>query len=154
MPTSHRASLDSIRSFLVALDDSEAARNALAVACELAKRTRAHVAALHVIEVPRALPLDAELATELEHGESIMRDAEALAGKYDVRLNGQILQARNAGAAVVDEAAALGADAIVLGLDYHRPYGRFELGQLPLYVLENARCQVWIIRYPPGGTAG
>jgi nucleotide-binding universal stress UspA family protein len=143
------ASLGAIRSFLVGIDGTNAASNALAVTCEIARRGHASVSALHVIEVPRSLPVDAELAGELERGETIVNNAEQLATRYDIRIDGRILQARNAGAAVVDEAAALGVDAIVLGLDYHRPYGRFELGALPLYVLENARAQVWLIRYPP-----
>jgi nucleotide-binding universal stress UspA family protein len=142
-------SLEAIRSFLVGIDGTEAASNALAVTCEIAKRSHASVAALHVIEVPRSLPVDAELAGELERGENIVNGAERLAGRYDLRIDGRILQARNAGAAVVDEAIALGVDAVVLGLDYHRPYGRFELGSLPQFVLENAPMQVWLIRYPP-----
>lgn len=145
-----RAALGAIHSFLVAIDGSEAATNALAVTCEIARRSHARVAALHVIEVPRSLPLDAELTAELEHGEAILNEAEALGRRYDVELEGRILQARHAGVAVVDEAAALEADAIVIGLDYHRPYGKFELGQVPQYALENARAQVWLIRYPPG----
>ena len=143
------APLESIRSFLVAIDGTQAATNALAVACEIARRSRAAVSVIHVIEVPRSLPLDAELMEELESGEVILGDAEQLAGRYDVKLDARILQARNVGAAIVDEAVALQPDAIVLGLDYHRPYGRFELGVLPLYVLENASAQVWLIRYPP-----
>jgi nucleotide-binding universal stress UspA family protein len=144
------ASLDAIRSFLVALDGGEASTNALVATCEIARRSHASVAALHVIEVPRSLPLEAELPAEFERGETILADAEALGRRHDVHLDGRILQARNAGVAVVDEAAALQADAIVIGLDYHRPYGKFELGQLPQYVLENARALVWLIRYPSG----
>lgn len=142
--------LEAIRTFLVAINGTKASDNALAVVCEIAHRSRARVSLLHVIEVPRSLPLDAELQFGLERGETIMGNAEVLAGQHDVKVDGQILQARNVGAAVVEEAAVLGADAIVLGLDYHRPYGRFELGSVPQYVLESARCQVWLMRYPPG----
>ena len=145
----HAAALGAIHSFLVALDGSPAAASALAVTCEIAKRSHARVAALHVIEVPRSLPLDAELPAELERGEAIISEAEALGRRNDIQLEGRILQARNSGVAVVDEAAALGSDAIVIGLDYHRPYGKFELGPLAQYVLENAQAQVWLMRYPP-----
>ena len=75
--------------------------------------------------------------------------AERLEKQMDVQLDGRIVQARDAGAAIVDEAEALHSDAIVLGVAYHRPYGRFEVGELALHVLENARAQVWLIRYPP-----
>jgi len=144
------ASLAKIRSFLVVLDGGRASTNGLAATCEVARRSHASVAALHVIEVPRTLPLEAELPAEFERGEAILSEAEALGRSYDVEVDGRILQARNAGVAVVDEAAALEADAIVMGLDYHRPYGKFELGPAPLYVLENAGALVWLIRYPGG----
>jgi nucleotide-binding universal stress UspA family protein len=140
--------LRDITSFLVPVDGTAASYNALAVACDVARRRRARVSALHVIEVPRTLPLDADLVPEAERGEEILTRAEEIADAHDVQLEGELLQAREAGQALVDEAVELGTSAIVLGLDYHqRPYRRFELGRLPQYVLANAPCEVWLIRY-------
>ena len=143
--------LAAVRSYLVAVDGTDASYNALAVACDLARRTKARVSVLYVIEVPRSLPLDADLQRELDQGESILSQAERVANDHDVEVRGTLLQARQAGHALVEEAAAEGADAVVLGLDYdyHKPFGRFELGEFPEYVLENAPCEVWLIRYPP-----
>ena len=142
--------LGAITSFLVAVDGSDASHSALAIACDVARRNHAKVTALHVIEVPRSLPLEAELEPEAERGEQILTRAEQIADAHDVQIEGALLQAREAGQALVDEAIDLGTDAIVVGLDYqHRPYGRFELGRLPQYVLANAPCQVWLIRYAP-----
>ena len=39
----------------------------------------------------------------------------------------------------------------MIGIDYHRPHGSFQLGRLPQYALVNAPCEVWLIRYPPEG---
>ena len=120
----------------------------LAVACDVAKRTGAKVAILHVIEVPRSLPVEANLAPEAVRGEEILTYAERVADEHDVQVEGALLQARDAGPALVDEALDSGAGAIVIGLDYdRRPYGRFEIGRLPRYVLANAHCEVWVIRY-------
>lgn len=146
--------LGEIKSFLVPVDGTEASYNALAVACDVARRNRARVSVLYVIEVPRSLPLDADLAPEAERGEAILTRAEEIADGHDVQLEGELLQAREAGQALVDEADEQGADAIVVGLDYHRPYGRFQLGRLPQYVLEQALCQVWLIRYAPDAGGG
>ena len=143
------ASLGAVRSFLVAIDGSPASMRALESACEVASRSHARVAALHVIEVPRALPLEAELTRELERGEAILSAAEAQGRRLDVAVEGRILQGRQAGVALVDEAQELGSDAIVIGVDYHRPYGKFELDDAARYVLENAHTEVWLIRYPP-----
>lgn len=140
--------LREITHFLVPVDGTAAAYNALAVTCDVAKRTHASVSAVHVIEVPRSLPVEAELALEAERGEEILTRAEQIADGHDIQVNGALLQARDAGPALVDEAFDIGAGAIVVGLDYHRrPYGKFVLGRLPEYVLANAHCEVWVIRY-------
>ena len=141
--------LGEVRSFLVPLDGTDASYNAFAVVCDIARRTRAKVSALHAIEVPRSQQLDASLAAETDRAEAILTRAEEIAGEHDVRVECELLQAREAGQALVDEAVDQRTDAVVVGLDYHRPYGRFELGRLPQYVLTNAPCQVWLIRYPP-----
>lgn len=140
---------DAVRSILVVVDGTPASNYALSVACETARRQHASIFALHVVEVPRRLPVDAEMSAELERGEEILAAAEAAAAKYDLKLEGNILQARNAGSAVVDEAVALRVDAVVIGLAYHRSYGRYDIGQVAQFVLENAPTQVWVIRYPP-----
>lgn len=142
--------LGKLSSFLVPVDGSDASDNALAITCDVARRKRASVTALYVIEVPRSLPLEAELEPEAERGEQILTRAEQIADAHDIQIEGALLQAREAGQALVDEAVQLGVDAIVVGLGFrHRPYGRPQLGRLPQYVLTNAPCQVWLIRQEP-----
>ena len=61
----------------------------------------------------------------------------------------QLLQARDVGAALVDEAVALGADLIVLGLPYRKRFGGdFAIGRTVPYVLQNAPCEVLVVREP------
>ncbi len=134
---------------LVPVDGSDASYHALHSACELAKLHRAKVASLYVIEVPRTLPLDADLHSEFDRGEQILSRAEEVARSHKVKLDGSMCQARQAGHAIVDEAIESDADAIVVGVDYQRPYGRFRLGRLPQYVLAHAPCEVWLFRYMP-----
>ena len=136
------------QSYLVAVDGSDAAYAALGVTCDLAKRTKASVTVLYVIEVPRSVALDAELEGDVERGEGILARAERVAAERGVTVQADLIQARQAGHAVVDEAVDRGVGAIVLGVEYHRPLGQFTLGRLPLYVLEHAPTQVWLIRYP------
>ncbi|MEX2228305.1 MAG: universal stress protein [Dehalococcoidia bacterium] len=139
-----------LKSFIVPVDGSEAAFHALDVTCEISRRVKgARVHVVHVIEVPRSLPLDAELAADAQRGETILDRAEQIGASYKVSLQADLLQARQAAHAVVDEAIERGVDAIVVGLDYHRPHGRFALGRLPSYVLEHAPTEVWLFRYPP-----
>ncbi len=142
--------LANLRSLLVPIDDSGASWQALSVACDIARRGKSRrVLAMHVIEVPRRLPLDAEMVAEFEHGDRILERAESLARAQRVDIAADLVQAREAGTAIVDEARERGVDAIVIGIDYHRPHGTFQLGRLPRYALEHAPCEVWLIRYPP-----
>ncbi|MDA0301277.1 MAG: universal stress protein [Chloroflexi bacterium] len=137
-----------VQSYLVAVDGSDAAYAALGAVCDAARRTKATVAVLYVIEVPRSLALDAELERDVDRGERILAKAEKVASDRGVSVQADLIQARQAGHAVVDEAVDRGVQSIVLGVEYHRPLGQFTLGRLPLYVLEHAPMQVWLIRYP------
>jgi nucleotide-binding universal stress UspA family protein len=133
---------------LVPTDGSPASMRAVALACNIAKRNKGKVYVIHVIEVKRSLPLDAELEPEASAGEQILLQAEKVADEHDFEVQGELLQAREAGHAVVDEAVERGVDSIILGVDYKRPFGEFQLGRLTQYVLKNAPCRVWVCRQP------
>ena len=145
-----RALID-VRSILVPCDGSSASFEALVQAVAVAKRNKGHVFVVHVIEVKRTLPLDAEMVDEAQRGEEILTEAERLAEEQDFRLEGELLQAREAGHAIVDEALERRVDAIVLGTEYKRPLGEFQMGRTTQYVLKHAPCQVWVFRMPARG---
>lgn len=134
------------KSLLVPVDGSEASIMAVEFACQQAKRTRGKVHVVHVIEVKRSLPLDAELDSDAQHGEDILAQAEAAAKRQDFEVEGDLLQARDAGHAIVDEAIEQHADTIVIGVPYRRPFGEFELGRVPSHLLKAAHCQVLLLR--------
>ena len=141
---------------------------AVALACATAKRNKGKVYVVYVIEVPRSLPLDADLSPEAVKGEEILERAERRAEEQDFQVKGELLQARDAGHAIVDEAIERSVDGIILavpapkrvagegGLAWprggkpspSRPPGEFKLGHIAQYVLENAPCQVWLLRLP------
>lgn len=137
-----------MKTLLVPTDGSRASMGAVALACNIAKRNKGTVYVVHVIEVKRSLPLDAELEPEASEGERILLEAEKVADGQDFQVQGELLQAREAGHAVVDEAVERGVDGIILGVDYKRPFGEFQLGRLTQYVLKNAPCLVWVCRQP------
>jgi nucleotide-binding universal stress UspA family protein len=137
-----------VKSILVPIDGSRASMEAVALACNIAKRSKGKVYVVHVIEVKRSLPLDADLEPEAASGEEILSRAEKVADEMDFEVEGELLQAREVGHAVVDEAAERNVDVIILGVEYERPFGEYQLGKLPQYALKNARCHVWLWRYP------
>lgn len=136
-----------IRDIVVPVDGSPASLDALALACFLAKRNKGTVYAVYVIEVARTMPLDAEMTAEAQRGEEVLAEAERKAEELDYRDNvfGELLQARDTGHAVVDEAVERGVSAIVMGVSYSREPGG-ELGSTAEYILKNAPCQVILRR--------
>ena len=128
------------------MDGSQAAMDALALACVLAKRNKGKVYAVYVIEVARTMPLDADLSPEAREGEEILARAEQVADALDFEVTGELLQARDAGHAIVDEAIERGVDAIMAGTSHSRPLGEIQLGDTAQYVLRNAPCQVIVCR--------
>ena len=115
--------------------------------CQLAKPATAELVAIHVIEVDWSHELSDELTTENEAASAVLDQAEGIAEKYHVKLTGDLLQAREVAAALVDEAIEIGADAIILGLPYRKRFGGdFAIGATIPYVFQNAPCQVIVAR--------
>jgi len=141
-----------LKTVLVPVDGSQASMEAVALACSLGKRNKGKVYVVHVIEVKRSLTLDADLSEEAARGEEILAQAEKIADDQDFEVEAALLQAREAGHAVVDEAAERHADVIIVGLEAEGPFGGFQLGRLPQYALKNAPCHVWLWRHAPEGS--
>jgi nucleotide-binding universal stress UspA family protein len=105
--------------------------------------------AIHVVEIDWTLPLDADIAGHSEEAQQVLDVAEAVAEQYKGRLDPVLLQARDVGAALVDEASERAADLLVLGLPYRKRFGGdFAIGRTIPYVLKNAACAVWVVREP------
>jgi nucleotide-binding universal stress UspA family protein len=119
------------------------------MAAELAKPLRAELVAVHVVEVGWSLPLDADIAGRSEEVQRILDAAESVAETAKMSLEPVLLQARDVGAALVDEASERDADLLVLGLPYRKRFGGdFAIGRTIPYVLKNAPCAVWVVREP------
>ena len=115
-------------------------------AVTLAKQHKAKVTAVHVIEVKWNLPLDSVLEAELERGEEILAHAEAIAEKLGTHLHTEVLQAREAAAAIVDTAVEQGSELILLGMPYRRRLGRVYVGRTVEDVYVKAPCAVLAYR--------
>lgn len=119
------------------------------VACELARGNRAELNAVHVVEVDWRHDLTEIIPGSHERASTILDLAETTAERHKVTMTTTLLQARDVGAAIVDEAVAVMADLIILGLPYtKRLGGDFRLGRVVPYVLQNAPMAVWITREP------
>jgi len=115
--------------------------------CQLAKVGNAELVAIHVIEVDWRHELSEELTTANDTASALLDMAEIIAESYKVRLTGDLLQAREVAAAIVDEAIEVGADAIIIGLPYRQRFGGdFAIGDSIPYIFQNAPCEVIVVR--------
>ncbi|HEY8602637.1 MAG TPA: universal stress protein [Thermomicrobiales bacterium] len=132
---------------LVPISGAVVDERALDIAILMARRYHSVVTAIHVVEVPQQLPLEAEMGAEVERGDRILRAATEIAAQYGYELEVELLQARAAGPAIVDEALGRGARLIVMGAIIRRRAGEVTPGRTTVpYVLKNAPCEVVICR--------
>jgi nucleotide-binding universal stress UspA family protein len=127
---------------LVPVAGSDADEEAIKLACRLAKKDKGKVWAVSVVAIKRALPLDAEIHSEIHGAEDILDRVETVAEEEDYEVETDVLQAREAGPAIVDEAVERGVDLILMGCQYKRRFGQFSLGNVVPYVLKNSPCPV------------
>jgi len=137
-----------IKKILVPLSGGSSDEKAIKLACNLAKKPKAKVCVAYVIEVERDLPLDTPVDSETEKAEEILSHAEDIAAKADYNIETDLLQARETGPAIIDEAIGKGVDLIVMGIDYKKRLGVFDLGQTVPYIFKEAHCQILLYRGP------
>jgi len=132
---------------LVPVSGDEADKEAIELACRMAKEAKGKVYVIYIIQVKRSLPLDAELELETRKGEEVLSRAEEVADEQDYKIETDLIQTREAGPAIVDEAIERNADLIIMGMGYRKRFGQFTLEDTVSYVLQNAPCRVLLLHY-------
>lgn len=136
---------------LVPINGTANDEHAMRIAINLTRRSRAAIYVIYVVEVKLALPLDAQLPAEVAHGEAAIQRCEAVCQAENVSIEAELLQARDASAAIVDEAAQRQIDVIIMAAGGRIRRGEFTLGHTVPYVLRHAACEVWLVRRPFAG---
>jgi nucleotide-binding universal stress UspA family protein len=130
------------KKILVPVVGSDADAETIRLACRLAKKDKGKVWAVSVVTIKRALPLDAEIDSEIKKAEAILDKVEDVASEEDYEVETDVLQAREVGPAIVDEAVERGVSLILMGVAYKQRFGQFSLGNVAPYVLKNSPCPV------------
>jgi len=139
------------QNILVPVSGTEADEEAIRLACRLARGDKARVLAVYVIPIERTLPLDTEIETEVQKAEGILDRMESVAGEQNYVIETDLLQARDVGPSIIDEAVEREVDLILMGVTYIRSFGQFSLGTVIPHVLKNAPCRVILYhQYTPG----
>jgi nucleotide-binding universal stress UspA family protein len=134
---------------LIPINYSSHSERAFRWACHMAKDARALLLALHVIEVPLEMALEAEVTEEIEAAEKLLTHFEQIARREQKpRLEARCVRARRVGAAVAKEAEIEQVDLVIVGIPFNRRLGQYHLGNTGSYVFQHASCQVLLWREP------
>lgn len=135
---------------LVPVVGTKADEEAIRLACRLTKKNKGRIWAVYVITIKRTLPLDAEMEPEIKKAEAILDHIEKVAEEEDCEIETDLLQAREAAPAIIDEAVERQVNLILMGVTYGRRFGQFSLGNVVPDVLKNAPCRVILNHQPTG----
>jgi nucleotide-binding universal stress UspA family protein len=122
---------------------------AVQLACNLSrmvKKSKCHILVLYVIQVQRSLPLDASIDSEISKAEQTLARIEDQMVDCTCEVDTDILQARDIGVAIVDEAVEKQMDLVIIGAGYKKRFGMSGLGPTALTVLKDAPCPVIVVR--------
>lgn len=136
----------------VIVDGKRLDKELVRLACFMAKRGKRKIHLVHIIEVPRTLPLKATLTKESENADKLLTEAMTIADELGCEAIAEVVQTRDAGPAIVDEAKDHGCALILLGLVRNANKGSgsgSDLGKTIPFVLANAPCRVWVVQDPP-----
>ena len=134
------------RRVLVPLAGASVDADVIRIAVALTKAMRAEIIAVHVIEVRWNLALDAVLEAETERGEVLLESATKVAAQAGAKIETELLQAREASAAIIDTARDREVDLILLGMPFRRRMGRVYVGKTVTEVYVGAPCAVLAYR--------
>ncbi len=141
--------IPAFRRAVIALNGGPSDARIVRLTADYARLSKAELVAVHVVEIDWTLPLDADIAGRSEEVQRVLDLAETIAEESKVTMEPVLLQARDVGAAIVDEAVERDADLVVLGVPFRTRFGGdFAIGRTIPYVLQNAPCTVWVVREP------
>ena len=136
------------RRIMAPINGSPTDDEAVRLACRLARRARARVNVVTVLEVKRSLALGTVQDADTEKAEALLQRAKQVGDELDTDVETELLQAREAGPAIVDEISEWGADLVVIGLPFRQRFGEFYMGKTAPYVLRHAPCRAILFREP------
>lgn len=136
------------KKILVPIGGASVDPDVVRLAITLGQRSKSEITAIHVIEVRWNLALDAVMNDELDRGEELLASASRVAEQSGGAVKTELLQAREAAAAIVDTARAQGTDLILMGMPYRTRLGKVYVGRTVQDVYVTAPCAVLAYREP------
>lgn len=119
----------------------------LQTAAQLARLHNAKLTAVHVIEVPLAMPIDVAMQKREQLGEEALRRAQAVAGEYHVTIELELIRARSIGMAISNLVETGHFDLVILGVSGEEFKDREFFAKEARKILADAPCRVLFCRH-------
>lgn len=139
-----RALSEMVGSIIVVFADEIHSEHMMVLAARLARRQRAELFAVYVIEVPLELPGTAKTPVEDRAGLSVLATAEAIARKHGANIHTEIIHARRISSAVLELARKAEAHLLVMGSYREGKYAGAPLGRAIDEITARSKCDVLI----------
>lgn len=140
--------VEALKSLLIPTQGMVYSERGVELACRLGADQDATLIFAYVIEVPRTLPLNAEMAEEDKHAGEALSHAGELAAMHKMKSKSITVRSRSAGEEIVKIAQEQDADVIIMGIRQHVGLKENILGRTSDTVLRKAPCEVIIDKLP------
>jgi len=137
-----RRAVGAIKRVLVPTSGTLYSERGIELACRLGEEQKAEVYLIHVIEVPRTLPLDAPLVEAETRAGDMIKRGEEIVTLRGLPVKGQVKRGRVAGEEIIRAAKDYEADLIVMGIRSEIRMAQEILGRTSDLVLRRAPCEV------------
>ena len=133
-----------VGSIIVVFSEEIHSEHMMVLAARLARREKADLLAVYIVEMPLILPQSAATPDEDRRGLAELATAEVIAQHNGVTIRTELIHARQTGPAVLDLAAREGAHLIVLGSYREGKYNGAPFGRAIDAIVAGAECDVLI----------
>ncbi|MDI6782619.1 MAG: universal stress protein [bacterium] len=141
-----RRSVDAIKRILVPTHGMPYSDRGVELACRLGAEQNAEIVLTYILEVPRTLPLGAELPKEEEKANEALARAEAIVNLHGLRAVAKLDRAREAAEEIIRSAKEYDVDIIVMGVRPRVNPAQTVIGKTTDILLRRAPCEVIIDR--------
>jgi nucleotide-binding universal stress UspA family protein len=133
-----------VGSILVVFSEEIHSEHMMVLAARLARRERAELLAVYIVELPLILAQNAATPDEDRRGYDALATAEVIAQHNGVTIRAELIHARQTGAAVLELAASEQANLIVMGSFREGKYTGAPFGRAIDAIASGAQCDVLI----------
>jgi nucleotide-binding universal stress UspA family protein len=137
-----RRAVGAIKKILVPTSGTLYSERGIELACRLGEEQKAEIYLIHVIEVPRTLPLEAPMPETETKAENIVKEGEAIVNLRGLQAKGEVRRGRVAGEEIIRAAKDWEADLIVMGIRSTIRMAQEVFGHTCDLVVRRAPCEV------------